>query len=124
MTTSVEYSSDLDNDKTAAPSLDLEKGASDVQEHEGGSLNEKHDDRSQHPDHDFLAEEHDDIPAAVAPPDVAIDDYPDGGFTAWLVVLGVGVLLRSQICALTIHSGRMLDFFYVSSSVRTYFPQR
>ncbi|KZV66521.1 MFS general substrate transporter [Peniophora sp. CONT] len=61
-----------DADKTAAPSIDLEKGGCNYG----------------HPNHDFRVEERDDIPAAVEPPHVAIGDYPDGGFTAWLVVAG------------------------------------
>ncbi|KZV62163.1 MFS general substrate transporter [Peniophora sp. CONT] len=67
-----------DADKTAAPSIDLEKGGCD----------EKHESPHRHPNHDFRPEERDDIPAAVEPPHVAVEDYPDGGLTAWLVVAG------------------------------------
>ncbi|KZV66522.1 MFS general substrate transporter [Peniophora sp. CONT] len=77
-----------DADETAAPSLDLEKSGSNVLKTK--VYDEKHESHSGHghPDHDFRAEERDDIPAAVDPPHVAVGDYPDGGLKAWLVVLG------------------------------------
>ncbi|KZV66537.1 MFS general substrate transporter [Peniophora sp. CONT] len=89
------YAPETDADKTAAPSLDLEKGGSDVLKTEVDD--EKHESHSGHghPDHDFREEERDDIPAAVDPPHVAVGDYPDGGLKAWLVVLGGACLTFS-----------------------------
>ena len=86
------YESEAEADKTAAPSLDLEKGGSDVHKTSVDDCDEKPESQSGHghPDHDFRAEERDDIPAAVDPPHIAVGDYPDGGLTAWLVVVGVG----------------------------------
>lgn len=95
------YESEHDADKTAAPSLDLEKG--DVQKSdELQGHDEKHEFGHGHPDHDFRAEEHDDIPAAVEPPHVAVGDYPDGGLTAWLVVIGVRAFMHARTRALII----------------------
>lgn len=69
-----------DADKTATPSLDLEKSDGDVQKAKVDS-----EARRFHPDRDFRTEER---AAAVEPPQV-VGDYPDGGLTAWLVVVGV-----------------------------------
>ena len=85
------YDSEADANKTAAPSLDLEKGESAA--HKTSTVDDrddKHKPQSGYgqPDHDFRAEERDDIPAAVDS-HVALDDYPDGGLTAWLVTIGV-----------------------------------
>jgi hypothetical protein len=54
-----------------------------------------------HNDNDFeaacLKKEQEDIPAAVVPPEISlplVDDYPDGGLKAWMVVFGVSVSQR------------------------------
>lgn len=99
-----------DADKTAAPSIDLEKGGCNVQKTDNGYYNEKHESQYGHPNHDFRAEERDDIPAAVEPPHVAIGDYPDGGFTAWLVVAGVHSLAQLCLSMLTFLQGTCMTF--------------
>ena len=117
------YNSEAEADKTAEASLDLEKGGSDVHQ---TSMVVDHDDKRTahsahaHPAHDFRAEERNDIPAAVDS-HVALDNYPDGGLTAWLVTIGVWALKCSHDAPIDqfLCTGILLELFDVSCTVWT-----
>ncbi|VDB82621.1 unnamed protein product [Peniophora sp. CBMAI 1063] len=81
------YEFDADADRTAAPSINSEKGDVEVQKAEV-EHDQRHDAKHEHTRHDFRSEERDDIPAAIEPRFDDTEIYPDGGLAAWLVVLG------------------------------------
>ena len=57
----------------------------------------------------------DSVSLVKAPPPI-VGDFPDGGLTAWLVVVGVGTARNSAYIALTSadgHPGRARYIFYV-----------